>query len=132
MRMAGLAAGLLLLAGCTPAPRQAACAFPNTAPMLVAQLYFGRGNVSDGAWASYAEDILTPHFPDGFTVLDGAGQWREAPGSPIGREASKLVIVATDDTPAAQDRLQQVMATYRSRFNQKSVGLILERACASF
>jgi hypothetical protein len=123
--------GWLLLAGCSPQAPQA-CAFPGTSPMLVAELYFGRGNVPDAAWASFAADTLTARFPDGFTALDAAGQWREGPGQPIGREPSKVVIVAAPDTQATRDSIGDAMAAYRSRFDQKSVGLVLDRRCASF
>jgi hypothetical protein len=119
------------LAGCTPQAPDA-CSFPNTSPVLVAQLFFGRGAVTDEAWTAFAADTLTHHFPDGFTVIDAAGQWRESPGSPIGRETSKLVVVAAPDTPATRDHLRDLIAAYRERFQQKSVGLVLERACASF
>ena len=121
---------LLLLAGCTPPPQ--ACTFPGTSPMLVAQLYFGRANIPDTAWAAFAADTLTPNFPDGFTALDAAGQWREAPDKPIEREPSKLVIVATPDTETTRGNLAAVIAAYRTRFGQKSVGLILDAKCASF
>src|ERR1700712_4509101 len=121
---------LLLLAGCTPPPQ--ACTLPGTSPMLVAQLYFGRADIPDTAWTTFAADTLTPGFPDGFTALDAAGQWREAPDKPIGREQSKLVIVAAPDTITTRDNLSAVIAAYRTRFAQKSVGLILDTKCASF
>jgi hypothetical protein len=121
---------LLLLAGCTPPPL--ACTFPGTSPMLVAQLYFGRANIPDNAWATFAADTLTPSFPDGFTALDAAGQWREAPDKRVEREPSKLVIVAAPDTATTRDNLGAVIAAYKTRFNQKSVGLILDTKCASF
>ena len=100
--------------------------------MLVAQLYFGRANVADTAWSVFVADTLTAHFPDGFTAVAARGQWREAPGQPIGQEASEMVIVAAPDTLATHRHLRDVMAAYRERFAQKSVGLILEPACAAF
>ena len=49
------------------------------------QLFFGRSNaggevVSDEAWAAFLADTVTPRFPDGLTVVDGAGQWRDSAG----------------------------------------------------
>ena len=125
-------AGGITLAGCTAPAAPQACSFPGTSPMLVAELFFGRTDVDDTAWAGFAEDTLTTRFPDGFTVLDAAGQWREAPGKPIGQERSQLVIIAAPDTQATRDNLQALMAAYRGRFHQKSVGLVLEAKCASF
>ena len=122
---------LPLLTGCAlRAPE--ACSFSGTSPMLVTELFFGRGDVTDAAWASFAADTLTKHFPDGFTVLDGVGQWRQAPGQPIAREGSKLVIIAAPDTETTREHLRDVITAYRAATGQKSVGLILETKCASF
>lgn len=100
--------------------------------MLVTELYLGRGDVSDAAWQQFAAAALAARFPDGFTVLDAAGQWRAAPGQPISREASKLVIVAAEDNAASRAGLEAVMAEYRKTFRQQSVGIILDRKCAAF
>lgn len=129
MRIGLLFVGLLALTGCASPPN---CPYPGTSPMLVAQLYFGRADVADTAWSAFVSDTLTAHFPDGFTAVAARGQWREAPGQPIGQEASEMVIVAAPDTPATHQHLKDVMAAYRERFAQKSVGLILEPACAAF
>ncbi len=100
--------------------------------MLVAELFFGRGNVSDVAWQQFAADTLTSRFPDGFSTLDAAGQWRAAPGAPISHEASKVVIVAAEDNPRFRGGLQAAMADYRKAFDQQSVGIVLDRRCAAF
>ena len=100
--------------------------------MLVAELFFGRGNVSEAAWRQFAANTLTFRFPDGFSTLDAAGQWRSVPGRPISREASKLVIIAAEDNAASRAGLEAVMADYRKAFDQQSVGIVLDRRCAAF
>ena len=47
------------------------------------RLYFGRSDatgapdaVSDEEWSRFLADTVTPRFPHGLTVADGAGQWR--------------------------------------------------------
>ncbi len=72
----GLAAACLALAasGCAPPP----CPGKGAHPALVAQLLFGRslhggGEVTDDQWRAFLADSVTPRFPDGLTVLDGAG-----------------------------------------------------------
>ena len=45
----------------------------------------GRGGdagevVDDAAWASFLADTATPRFPNGLTVLDARGQWRDPGG----------------------------------------------------
>ena len=102
------------------------------------RLYFGRSDasgspnaVSDQAWEQFLADTVTPRFPDGLTVTDGAGQWRSESGE-ILREDSKVLtlLVWPDDT--TQQRLDEIAAEYESRFNQESVLLTSSRTCASF
>ena len=40
----------------------------------------------DAAWDAFLADTVTPRFPDGLTVLDARGQWRDSEGL-IGKEA---------------------------------------------
>ena len=102
------------------------------------RLYFGRSDasgapdaVSDGEWAQFLADTVTPRFPDGLTVTDGAGQWRGESGE-IFREQSKLLtlLVWPDDT--ALGRLKEIAAEYERRFNQESVLLTSAPTCAAF
>ena len=75
-------AWLLLLAGCAEPPAPASpCLLPAEQHMLVAELFFGRNikgrqPLTDAEWAEFAVQTITPNFPDGFTVFDGEGQWR--------------------------------------------------------
>lgn len=127
------AAAILLLAlaaaGCAPVT---ACP-PGLQAWSVAELLFGRNKgealvVSDADWAAFAADTLTPNFPDGLTVLDGAGQWRSPRG--LEREPMKMVIIATPEL--AMDRIERVIAAYRQRFGQDSVGLFTGPRCVRF
>jgi Protein of unknown function (DUF3574) len=66
-----LAVYALALAGCTPPTLP--CARLGGAPMLEYQLFFGRGPVTDQTWSEFAAAVVTPHLPDGFTVVDADG-----------------------------------------------------------
>jgi starvation-inducible outer membrane lipoprotein len=80
----GLAIGALLLAlgGCATTPATtgqgaAACRAPLKA-MTQVDLYFGRniptgGEVSDAQWRQFLDEVVTPRFPDGLSVLDVHG-----------------------------------------------------------
>ena len=102
------------------------------------RLYFGRsdatGNpdaVSDEAWAQFLSDTVTPRFPDGLTVTDGAGQWRNDNGEILKEQAKVLTLLVWPDDTALQ-RLNEIAAEYESRFNQESVLLTSAPTCASF
>jgi len=98
----------------------------------VAELLFGRNNVSDKAWDRFLADEVTPRFPDGLTVYDARGQWRNPETKKISRERSKVVMIAMPPAEDNQTRLDAVIEAYKTRFKQQSVGLILRPSCVSF
>ena len=100
---------LLLLAGCAAAPEPCSA---GAGPATIAEAYFGRNvktraPVTDAEWARFMAEVVTPAFPDGLTVLDGAGQWRNAAGQ-ISREDSKVLLLVLPGQgscrPASQSR----------------------------
>ena len=141
MRCAGFIALLLLLAGCampgeTVPP--SACLLPAQKPMLVAELFFGRNipgraPASEAEWADFVARVVTPNFPDGFTVFDGAsGQSGIPQRGAIEREAPKIVLAAAYQRPDLKDRIDAVREAYRTRFTQRSVGVLTRWECGAF
>jgi hypothetical protein len=111
---------------------------PTEQRMLVAELFFGRDHtghtlVSDREWADFLDTVITPNFPDGLTVFDGYGQWRNPETWIIGHSPHvKIVLIAAKRSPDLPDRLNAVMEAYKTRFQQKSVGIITRDSCAAF
>ena len=129
------AAWLLLLAGCADFPEALSpaapysCLLPAEQHMLVAELFFGRGingrqPLTDAEWAEFAAQTITPNFPDGFTVLDGEGQWRNPQNGQIAGGRTKILLVAVKPNPDLARRLSAVTEAYKARFHQQSVGII--------
>ena len=106
--------------------------------MVVAELFFGRDKdgrrtVSDAEWADFLSSVVTPSFPDGLTVFDGYGQWRNPATEVIGRSPRvKIVLIAVKAAPDLAPRLSAVIDAYKVRFHQQSVGVITRDACAAF
>jgi len=105
--------------------------------MIEAQLFFGRdiagrAPLSDAEWAAFAATVLTKDFPDGFTVSDGEGQWRDPQTGAIVREQSKIVLIAADNSPVLAAKFGDVIDAYRAQFHQQSVGVITRPVCAAF
>ncbi|WP_238578574.1 DUF3574 domain-containing protein [Inquilinus limosus] len=103
--------------------------------MLQAELLFGRSiegraNVSDAQWSDFLGREVTPRFPDGLTVFEASGQWRD--GETIVREPSFVVLILAPHAPDTLARLAEIRAAYKSRFRQQSVGLALAPACVDF
>ena len=105
--------------------------------MLAAELFFGRAirghaPLNDAEWAGFATRIVTPNFPDGFTVVDGEGQWRNPRTGRISSEPTRVLLVAARPTSDVARRLVAVINAYKAEFHQQSVGLITREVCAAF
>jgi uncharacterized protein DUF3574 len=103
----------------------------------VAQLLFGRNiggrlGVSEAEWGRFLDREISPRFPDGLTVLDAKGGWRDPTRKTLVHEPSKLVEIVLPGKPDDGERLEQIAAAYKSRFRQQSVGIVVQGACVSF
>lgn len=103
--------------------------------MQVAELLFGHNigdklGVSEADFRRFVDEELTPRFPDGLTIVNASGQWRE--GDRIVREPSKVVLIAIPDAPDVRAKLDAARDAYKRRFKQQAVGLILRSSCVSF
>jgi hypothetical protein len=103
----------------------------------VAELIFGRSSggqvvVGESEWSLFVDNEITPRFPDGLTVFDAAGQWRDRASNRITREPSKIVLIVLPGNADDVARLNDLVEAYKRRFGQKSVGVILRPACVSF
>ncbi|WP_170300870.1 DUF3574 domain-containing protein [Rhodoplanes serenus] len=132
------------------APAGAAECAAGAVAAVVTELYLGRSRgdrrvVSDAAWERFLAREITPRFPDGLTVLDGRGQWRDGAGRVV-REATKVVVLVTPATAAQETtegaglaaassreaRVAAIVAAYKRRFDQRSVLVLTRMACAQF
>ncbi len=100
------------------------------------RMFFGRsrpggGTVSDEEWRDFLAEEVTPRFPDGLTVVDGAGQLRDGSGA-IGREGAKLLIVLAEPGADAVRRTEEVAEAYKRAFEQQSVLRAVEPVCTAF
>jgi hypothetical protein len=120
---------VLIIGGCSQAP---ACGRLGGAPMLEYQLFFGRAAVTDRAWADFTTQAVTPHLPDGFTVLDAYGQWMNPATQRIAREPTKVIVVAVPDAPASATAIAAIKDAYRTQFHQQSVGTVVHPVCGAF
>ncbi|WP_165363849.1 MULTISPECIES: DUF3574 domain-containing protein [Rhodoplanes] len=111
---------------------------------VVTELYLGRSRggrrvVSDAAWERFLAREITPRFPDGLTVLDGRGQWRDGAARVV-REATKVVVLVTPATggdratagASREARVAAIVDAYKRRFDQRSVLVLTRMACAQF
>ena len=126
----------LVLCGCSTLGGPQVCLLPSQKPMIEVQLFFGRdiegrAIVSDAEWADFAATTVAKDFPNGFTVSDGVGQWRDPSGAVV-HEPSKIVLVAADRADTLAPKLNDVIESYRARFHQQAVGVVTRPVCAAF
>jgi hypothetical protein len=93
---------------------------------LRTELFFGMdiptgGKVSEDEWQKFVGEIVTPRFPEGFTVDDALGQYLD--GKTLVREKSKqLILIYPRKLRSGSSRkIEEIRAAYIRSFNQKSV-----------
>ncbi|MCA0892618.1 DUF3574 domain-containing protein [Microbulbifer agarilyticus] len=99
------------------------------------QLFFGTetftGEVSDAEWRDFLANVVSPRFPNGFTVLSGRGQWRGSSGE-IVRERSKVLLLVHRETAKSDTAINELVDIYKRRFQQESVLRVRSPVCVSF
>jgi hypothetical protein len=128
---------LLLLAlavgACAQAGTPPVCTAP-LKPAVAIDLYFGRdkpagGEVTDAEWGAFVTEVVTSRFPDGLSVFNSSGQYREPTGR-IVRERSKRLVVIVFDAPAHKAKVIEIVEAYKQRFGQYSVFRVEQPVCA--
>jgi len=136
----GSAAAILLM-GCAPALAQtdAGASEPTcllgSSSMMRTELIFGSERkdlppVTEAEWQSFVDDEIAQRFPDGFTLLDGQGEWRGSRG--VVREKSHILILWYQSSPESQDKIEALRSIYEKRFGQDSVARIDGSDCVAF
>jgi hypothetical protein len=148
-RPAPIACVAALLVGCagtsspgtTPTPAVArretrsACEIGDTA-LVRDVVYFGRnrpdgGTVSDAEWQGFLNEVVTPRFPAGLTVVEAVGQWRGESGT-VEQERSEVVTLLHAGDEPARRAVAEVASEYKRRFRQEAVLRERMATCARF
>ncbi len=117
---------LLFAVGCAPV-----CP-PGLIPAASVDLYFGRGGVSDADWRDFVDRSVVIRFPDGMTVFDAAGSWRDPRTGRTSSEDSKVLRLIVPDARAAAPATLAVIDDYKRRFAQQSVLRVEQAVCHAF
>ncbi len=98
-------------------------------------LYFGTGKpngaVTPGEWTTFLEMMVTPRFPQGLTVSKASGQWRGVDGS-IVRESSHVLQLVHPDDASSEKSVAEIIAAYKTQFQQEAVLRVKANTCVSF
>jgi hypothetical protein len=136
LRGMALAAALGLVGCAAPAPPLCSAAELERHCAIASELFLGLSRpdgsvLSEAEFHSFLADVVTPLFPDGFTVLSGEGQWRDPATGRIGREPSRVLVIV-HDKPGDDDRIDALIAAYKKTFLQQSVLRVDLKSVATF
>lgn len=97
-------------------------------------LYLGTetpsGHVTPEAWAQFLSETVTPRFPDGLSTWQASGQWRSASGKIIQEPSYVLSLVHPEDA-RPNEAVQEIIASYKTRFQQEAVLRVKSVVCKS-
>ena len=122
------------LAACTTTSSDYACT--GTA-QVETRLYLGlslpgRPNVTASAFAKFLKTEVTPRLPEGYTLLDGQGFWREVRSGKTISEPSRVLVHLHDSSPAKNSTLDAIASAYKQAFHQEAVLRTDTRTCVDF
>ncbi|MFJ3925618.1 DUF3574 domain-containing protein [Streptomyces sp. NPDC090022] len=92
------------------------------------RLYFGTqkahgGEVGERDFLRFLDREVTPAFPEGLTLQEGRGQWREADGDIVREQSYELVLLYPEkDAEERGVRIERIRRAYMDTFDQDSVG----------
>ena len=106
------------------------------AAQVTERLYFGRaigdtGQVTEAQWLEFLAAVVTPRFPDGFTVTRAEGRWRGASGI-VQRESTYVLDLVRARAPEPSAAVDTIVAEYRRRFRQEAVLRVITEARVRF
>ncbi|MEW2300948.1 DUF3574 domain-containing protein [Streptomyces sp. NPDC006655] len=139
-----LALAGLLLAGAPTAYTALADSRPAAAPArgkpyVETRLFFGTARpdggpaVTDREFTAFVDREVTPDFPDGLTVQNGRGQWRDAHGTIEKERSYELILLYPESAAKGGDRkIEEIRRAYEKAFAQESVGRVDAHARVDF
>ena len=112
------------------------CHSPSGQAWVRSEIYFGQtkpsgAHITPTDWQMFLDEVVTPQFPAGLTVLDAAGQWRNATGH-LDREPSKVLVLVHPPSCEIETKVDAIRAEYCRRFEQEAVLIVTSKARVAF
>jgi hypothetical protein len=128
----------------TKNPQQLCSNIPAAKPVTRTELFFGLRKpngteVNNAEFQGFLDLEVTPRFPDGFTVISGQGQFKDARGAILQERFSKgeatptkLLILLYPIAASSNQQIEQILTAYTKAFQQQSVLRADNLSCAAF
>jgi hypothetical protein len=147
-----LAALFVAVAGCASPPSasvhthdpasstlQSDASRPAQAQWIRTELYFSVGSIDgkDGAvsparWREFLDQEVTSRFPDGFSVFDAYGQWRDKGAKEPERLSTKVIVILHENSPKNGASIEAIRLAYKRITGDLSVLRLSQPAEVSF
>ncbi|TXS47060.1 DUF3574 domain-containing protein [Streptomyces sp. OR43] len=120
-------------AGARPAAAARGKAYIETRLFFGTERPDGGPDVTDRQFLAFIDAEVTPRFPNGLTIQDGRGQWRDSNGV-IERERSyELTLLYPASEARLRDpQIERIRNAYEKAYAQDSVARLEERTTADF
>ncbi|MGW2083711.1 DUF3574 domain-containing protein [Streptomyces sp. NPDC001880] len=93
----------------------------------------GRTDVTDHQFLAFIDEEVTPRFPNGLTVQDGRGQWRNSNGVIERARSYELILLYPASEARVRDaQIERIRDAYENAYAQDSVARLEERTTADF
>ena len=108
-------------------------------PYIETRLFFGTArpdggpDVTDAQFMDFVDREVTPGFPDGLTVQEGRGQWRDATGAIEKERSYELILLYPVAAADANDpKIEEIRGDYEKAFGQEAVARVDDRTRVDF
>jgi hypothetical protein len=112
---------------------------PAQAQWIRTELYFSVGSIDgkDGAvsptrWREFLDQEVTSRFPDGFSVLDAYGQWRDKGAKEPERLSTKVIVILHENSAKNAGNIEAIRLAYKRVTGDLSVLRLSQPAEVSF
>ncbi|MEZ4730002.1 MAG: DUF3574 domain-containing protein [Caldilineaceae bacterium] len=90
------------------------------------ELYFGSQKpdgsaVTAAEFEEFVDEIVTPRFPDGLTLLTGYGQFRNSANVIVEEQSFVMILLYPRDDKEAGVEIEEIRTAYKDTFAQESV-----------
>lgn len=99
--------------------------------------YLGRSvstptDATKKTWKKFVSAEVTSRFPDGFTIFDARGAWRNRMFDTTIYEHTKVLVILHDGTDQSKTKIGALAHAYRTTFNQEAVLAGETKSCVTF
>jgi hypothetical protein len=85
----------------------------------------------DKRWEDYLDEVVTPRFPEGLTLLVGTGQWRVKPGEKPRLNRTRVLILIHEATPEKSKMVDEICDIWKKISGHQAVLRVTQPADVS-